>query len=354
MVAKKKKKSTTKKKTTKKSSSAQTSGAAKYPRHSIKKALRIPRSILDQNAGRACTPVESAKYAGVGYTGPYQMELSSSKKYGLVEIKDDGKLHLTELAKKILRPKSDADELIGIREAVLKAPQISEVYKHYRGENLPDSKFFKNTIIDTYKVPTEKSNEFQDVFFKTLEEADLIIKHGDKTRVLDVTADDANIDEKSETLRKLGRKVKIDSSDSCFVMQPFAFPLGGYYEKIYKPAIEKAGLKPVRADADIFGTGKIIDQVWRGINEAKVLVAELTSRNPNVFYELGLAHAYRKPVVLVSSSDDDVPFDLRHIRIIYYDVTDPFWGPKLIDKVAENILSAIQNPEEAIFKSDDE
>lgn len=59
----------------------------------------------------------------------------------------------------------------------------------------------------------------------------------------------------------------------------------------------------------------------------------------------------RKPpsVVLVSSNQDDVPFDLQHIRVIYYDVTDPFWGQKLISKVAENILSAIENPEEAIL-----
>ena len=41
---------------------------------------------------------------------------------------------------------------------------------------------------------------------------------------------------------------------------------------------------------------------------------------------------------------------LVHIRVIYYDVMDPFWGQKLLDKVAENILSAIKNPEEAIFK----
>ena len=93
-----------------------------------------------------------------------------------------------------------------------------------------------------------------------------------------------------------------------------------------------------------------MDQVWNGINAAKVLVAELTSRNPNVFYELGLSHALRKPVVLVSSREDDVPFDLQHIRVIYYDVNDPFWGTKLIEKVAENILSALNNPEEAIFK----
>jgi hypothetical protein len=133
-------------------------------------------------------------------------------------------------------------------------------------------------------------------------------------------------------------------------MMPFAAPLGTYYEQVYKPAIEKAGLRAVRADTDIFGTGKIIDQIWAGINAAKVLVAELTSRNPNVFYELGLAHAFEKPVVLVSSNEQDVPFDLQHIRVIYYDVTDPFWGNKLLDKVAENILSALKNPEEAVLR----
>jgi hypothetical protein len=52
--------------------------------------------------------------------------------------------------------------------------------------------------------------------------------------------------------------------------------------------------------------------------------------------------------------ESDVPFDLHHIRVIYYDVTDPFWGSKLIEKIAENILSALKNPEEAIFKGPDE
>jgi hypothetical protein len=135
-------------------------------------------------------------------------------------------------------------------------------------------------------------------------------------------------------------------------MMPFASPTGSYYASIYEPAIKKAGLTAVRADTDIFGTGKIIDQIWAGINNARVLVAELTGRNPNVLYELGLAHALRKPVVLVSSNEGDVPFDVRHVRVIYYDVTDPFWGTKLIDKVAENILSALNNPSEAILFSD--
>ena len=53
---------------------------------------------------------------------------------------------------------------------------------------------------------------------------------------------------------------------------------------------------------------------------------------------------------MVSANEADVPFDLHHIRIIYYDVSDPFWGSKLIDKIAENIISAVKNPEEAILK----
>ncbi|MBI2801416.1 MAG: hypothetical protein HYX63_14250 [Gammaproteobacteria bacterium] len=200
-------------------------------------------------------------------------------------------------------------------------------------------------------MPAESFQEFKQVFLESLETAELISKHGEKIRITDVASGDASTPTQSDRLKKLERITNVGANDSCFVMQPFAAPLGDYYDKIYKPAIEKAGLRPVRADAEIFATGKIMDQVWQGINAAKVLVADLTTRNPNVFYELGLAHAMKKPVVLVSAKEEDVPFDLQHIRVIYYDMSDPFWGNKLIEKVAENILSAICNPEEAVFRS---
>lgn len=321
-----------------------------YPRHSIVKALRIPNAILDQNGGKECSDKESAFYVGVSYNnGPYATEISSAIKYGLLERPAPKRIKITDLAKKILRPQTQDDELKGYREAVLKAPVISDVYKHYRGENLPDRKFFDNALTDTFKVPEEKHSEFTDVFTESLTVAKLIEKNGDKTRVIDISSDTSSLVDSNSELKKLGKSVDISSTDTCFVMQPFASPLGDYYSKIYEPAIRKAGLNPIRADQDIFATGKIIDQIWSGINSAKVLIAELTKRNPNVFYELGLAHALKKPVVLVSSNQEDVPFDLQHIRVIYYDVNDPFWGNKLIDKVAENILSAIKNPEEAIL-----
>lgn len=326
-------------------------GRAKFPRHSVAKALRVPRAILEQNAGKACTAAEAAAFVGVGPGGPFNVEVGSATKYGFLERPETGKIQPTALAKKIIRPQAPSDEIEGYREAILKAPDLAEVYRHYRGENLPDDQFLKNTVVETYKIPADGFLEFKQVFLESLEVAQLLSKHGDKIRILDISADETPSTAPSERIKKLGKAANVSATDSCFVMQPFAAPLGDYYEKVYKPAIEKTGLKSVRADADIFGTGKIMDQVWEGINAAKVLVAELTSRNPNVFYELGLAHALKKPVVLISAREDDVPFDLQHIRVIYYDVNDPFWGAKLIEKVAENILSAINNPEEAVFKA---
>jgi len=323
---------------------------AKYPRNSVEKSLRIPKAILEQNAGKPCSVRDSAKFLGVGPTGPYNVEVSSGVKYGFLDRPSPGHIEVTERAKSILRPQDPQDKIGGLREAVLSAPVISEVYAHYRGENLPDKEFFHNALIDNFGVPADKVGEFQDIFVDSLRSAELVNDVDGKTRVIDVSSGSGETGTRSPTLRKLERSVKLEAGDSCFVMMPFAPPLGDYYSKIYKPAIEKAGLRPVRADAEIFGTGKIIDQIWSGINAAKVLVAELTSRNPNVFYELGLAHALEKPVVLVSSNEADVPFDLKHIRVIYYDVTDPFWGNKLLDKVAENILSAIENPGEAVLK----
>ncbi len=331
---------------------AKTNGVlADYPRHALRRALRIPQAILEQHAGRACTDRESAGFCKIGFHGPYKSELSSAIKYGFLSRPTPGQVEVTPLARRVLRPTSPSDELSGLRTALLNSPQFGEVYQHYRGENIPDEPFLSNTLIDTFKIPAEKVPEFKPLFFESLEEANLVEKRGDKLRVLDVSEGEGVTVATTKSHKELENGVRVTEGESCFVMMPFDEPIGGYYKKLYEPAIEKTGLRPIRADDDIFAVGKIIDQVWTGISAARVLVAELTGRNPNVFYELGIAHALRKPVVLIASNEIDVPFDVRHIRVIYYDKDDPFWGDKLMKKIAENILSAINNPEEAIFRA---
>lgn len=353
--AKRTKKATKRKKSAKGSgSSTARFGPLGYPKHAILKCLRIPQAVLENGAGKECTDREAAKFAGVGWSGQIAVEISSAIKYGLFHRPSPGKVEPTDITRRIVRPQRPTDKIDAIREALLKAPLISDVYKHYRGENLPEeTSFLANTATESFKIPTERVSEFIEVFLEDLGAAQLLEDQNDKKRVLDITHIPSEVGggasiTTDDHLKKVSKGVTVESTDTCFVMMPFANPIGGYYATIYEPAIKKAGLTPVRADTDIFATGKIIDQIWSGLNRAKVLVAELTGRNPNVLYELGLAHALHKPVVLISSNEADVPFDVRHVRVIYYELTDPFWGEKLIAKVAENVISAIKNPQEAI------
>jgi hypothetical protein len=106
----------------------------------------------------------------------------------------------------------------------------------------------------------------------------------------------------------------------CFTLMPFAAPFDEIWQDCISLAIRDVGLSPLRAD-DIYGPRVIVGDIWQQVLQSRVLVSDLTGKNPNVFYELGLAHALDKDVVLISQSLDDVPFDLRALRIIIYSTT---------------------------------
>src|SRR5262249_8822168 len=117
---------------------------------------------------------------------------------------------------------------------------------------------------------------------------------------------------------------------------PFTDKLQPLYEDHISPIVQKAGLRCVRAD-DIHGTSLITYDIWEHINRARFLVAELTDRNPNVFYELGLAHAISKEVILITQSMQSVPFDLKALRCIRYDFT-----PRGVEKLERAFAATIE------------
>jgi len=133
-------------------------------------------------------------------------------------------------------------------------------------------------------------------------------------------------------------------ANKCFVLTPLKDPFNEYYRQILVPAIEAAGFQPIRAD-EIYGTRSIIDDIFKEIREAAVLVADVTGKNPNVNYELGVAHALERPAVIISQSIDDIPFDYRHLRAIMYDTTESDWGLKLNNKII-NTLQKVERRKE--------
>ena len=108
---------------------------------------------------------------------------------------------------------------------------------------------------------------------------------------------------------------------TCFVIQPF--DKGGPYDKRYRdvlvPAIGEAGLEPYRVDEDP-GTTVLIDDIENGIRGAEVCLADITTNNPNIWYEVGFAFANGKSVVLIclDPRPEPFPFDIRHRPVISY------------------------------------
>ena len=110
---------------------------------------------------------------------------------------------------------------------------------------------------------------------------------------------------------------------TCFVIMPFKEPYKGRCERIYKPAIEAAGLTPHLAGAP--GVDDIIVDIEEGIGNSLICLADISIDNPNVFYELGIAHARMKSVAKVcekSKRPENFPFDIASKRIMSYKQSD--------------------------------
>lgn len=103
----------------------------------------------------------------------------------------------------------------------------------------------------------------------------------------------------------------------AFVMMPFASEFDDVYQSLMREPLVAAGYDVFRAD-DLLNQANILQDIVGSIANASLLVADLSGNNANVYYELGLAHALRRPVVLFAQDIGEVPFDLRSYRIIPY------------------------------------
>lgn len=104
--------------------------------------------------------------------------------------------------------------------------------------------------------------------------------------------------------------------DLVAVMMPFSMEFTKVYEAI-KRSTADCSLRCLRAD-DIWEDTTIVQDIFSLIFRAQVVVVDFTGKNPNVMYETGIAHTLGKHVIPISQSLDDVPFDMRHHRVLKY------------------------------------
>lgn len=147
----------------------------------------------------------------------------------------------------------------------------------------------------------------------------IMVESGHKFK--DIEVRDALIQVKDLGLNPIFNRVEIaPRKDHCFYLGPFSEPYNDIYRDHVVPGLAAEGVTVSRAD-EIFSTEVVIEDIWSNIVAATFVVADLTTKNANVLYEVGMAHTVGRPVVIVTQDMDDVPFDLRHRRCIVYSHT---------------------------------
>ena len=126
----------------------------------------------------------------------------------------------------------------------------------------------------------------------------------------------------------------------CFLIMPFNENWSDTIFSYIKNILSTFSLEVKRADSV---SGHIImEDIWRLLNEAIIVIADISSLNPNVFYELGIAHTLGKQVILLAQSTDHIPFDISQYRHIIYN-NDVSAYNTLNDKLPNFVHSILEN-----------
>jgi hypothetical protein len=103
----------------------------------------------------------------------------------------------------------------------------------------------------------------------------------------------------------------------AFVIMPFAESFDDIFKIGIKDTAKDNGINAYRLDEELFDEG-MLDKIYNEIESSDFIIADLSDKNPNVFYELGYAHAIGKLCILITQSAENIPFDLKHKRQIVY------------------------------------
>ncbi len=124
-----------------------------------------------------------------------------------------------------------------------------------------------------------------------------------------------------------------------FVIMEYTEQFNELYTDVIKSVSSSLGFDVIRAD-ESYSPGIIIADIERQIVEATAVIADITPKNPNVFYEVGFSHALRKPTILLAERETSLPFDVSPFRTLFYDNT--IAGKTLLEEGLTNHIKAIQ------------
>lgn len=342
-----------------------------FPACSFNEAKELAKAVLEYGSGQPVRRISLFDHLNKSpESGPSRQLITNANKYGLLKggYQAD-QLELTASGAKAVdeelppRERRRAQIELGIQEI---AP-FRDLFNRFAGNKLPA----RAALIDAAKeleVEDEWAEEAVDTFIVNLRDLELLQTLSGAERIVTIDhlldtlptntrqplegngASDLNRSSNQLVTREHGNFER-----TCFYITPIGEEGSEYRQhsdlflsSIVEPALEAFQLQVVRADA-IDKPGVITRQIIDYLLRSRLVVADLSFHNPNVFYELAIRHAARLPVVQITRGSDRVPFDLNQVRTIKIDTTNIYSLVPKIDtyrsEIASQVRRALDDPD---------
>jgi len=337
-----------------------------FPATTFEDALGLAKALLEFGAGQPVRRVSLFDSLGKSPdSGTSRQLITNAGKYGLTKGSYTAEqLELTPEGKKA------ADEQIQPRErmrariqlAILDVEPFAALYNKFKELRLPAKAALTDAIKDA-DVPSEAAEEAVDTFIVNLRFVGLLhtLSGADRIITVDHCLDELpSSGENSQFAVASSNNDLMLSSDAhfettAFYITPISPPDSEQRKhsdlllgSIIEPALEPLKINVVRADK-IDRPGVITKQVIEYLFRSRLVIADLSFHNPNVFYELAIRHMLRKPVVQIMRTLDTITFDVNQVRTIMIDTTDIYTLVPQIDTyravLATQVRKALENPE---------
>lgn len=345
-----------------------------FPSTSFEEALTIANAIQKHAGGqkvRRLTLFDQISKSPD--SGSSRQLITNGGKYGLTKGSYTAEhLELTPDGKLATSTDTPSREMLAARFklAIEKIPIFKELYESQKGNRLPASSVLED-IAREQGIPASDAKECVEIFIVNAKYLGILKPIAGAERVIPIEqaleelmptpSSFARVDESggltatSDSTTDPQVAGNGDWENICFYISPIGedgsdhrIHADLFLGSVVEPAVEEFHLKVVRADK-IGKPGMITAQILDHILRSKLVIADLSFHNPNVFYELCLRHACRLPTVQVIRKCDKIPFDLDQFRTIQIDTTSIFtMVPNLQTykaEIATQVRMALQDPD---------
>jgi len=329
--------------------------ARPFPASSFEDALEIAQAIQQYAAGQRVRRLTLFDHLSKApESGASRQLITNSSKYGLtsggyqaeyLELTEDGAAATAMDAAPRARTRAR------FRLAIENVEPFKALFDQFVGNKLPSKAVLQDALRET-GVPDKYLSEAVDTFIVNAKFVGVLrtIAGAERFVPLDHALDELPVASTvvspsagaTVTADELAVPTAEDWNAVCFYITPIGEPGSEerkhadlFYGSIVEPALEEFGLRLVRAD-QIGKPGMISRQIVEHVLHSRLVVADLSFHNPNVFYELALRHTSRRPTVQLIRAADRIPFDLDKVRTIKIDTSDIYsLVPQLQTYIAE-------------------